>query len=130
MTSQPNPAADAPVTLRDLRADPQNRRAHGPRNVDMIADALRHVGAARSIVVDEHDEVLAGNGVVEAAAAAGITKVQVVEADGQTLIAVRRRGLTPEQKRALAMYDNRTAELAEWNLPQLQADLPTRSCAR
>jgi hypothetical protein len=54
---------------------------------------------------------LAGNGVVEAASAAGITKVRVVEADGQTLIAVRRSGLTPDQKRDLAIYDRELAAL-------------------
>jgi DNA modification methylase len=31
--------------------------------------------------------------------------------------------LTPTQKRQLAIYDNRTAELAEWNIEQLTADL-------
>jgi DNA modification methylase len=35
---------------------------------------------------------------------------------------VRRSGLSVEQKRALALYDNRAGELATWNLDQLQAD--------
>jgi ParB-like chromosome segregation protein Spo0J len=111
-----------PVHLKDLRPDPQNRRKHNPRNIGMLADALQRVGAARSIVIDEDGEVLAGNGVLEAAGQVGITRVQVVEADGETLIAVRRRGLTPEQKRDLAISDNRTAELAEWNWEQLAED--------
>lgn len=89
----------------------------------MLVDALQKVGASRSIVIDEDNGILAGNGVVEAASEAGITKLQVVEVDGDTLVAVRRRGLTPEQKRDLAIYDNRTAELAEWNIEQLAADL-------
>lgn len=89
----------------------------------MVVDALHHVGAGRSIVIDEDNVVLAGNGVAEAAAEAGITKVQVVDVDGSTLVAVRRSGLTPDQKRALAMYDNRTAELAEWDSQQLEVDL-------
>lgn len=89
----------------------------------MVVDALHHVGAARSIVIDEDNVILAGNGVTEAAADAGITKVHVVDVDGSTLVAVRRTGLTSEQKRALAIYDNRTAELAEWNAEQLKADL-------
>jgi len=114
--------SDDTTTLAALVPDPANRRHHPPRNVDMIADALRAVGAARSIVIDEHNEVLAGNGVIEAAAAAGISRLQIVDADGQTLVAVRRSGLTPEQKRELAIYDNRTAELATWDLQQLQAD--------
>lgn len=110
------------LNVADLVADPKNRRSHDQRNVDMVSDSLRQVGAARSIVIDEDDVVLAGNGVTAAAAAAGITKVRVIEADGQEIIAVRRRGLTPEQKRALSLYDNRTAELSAWNYDQLQAD--------
>lgn len=109
--------------IKDLTPDPVNRRKHNPRNVGMLVDALQKVGASRSIVIDEAGTILAGNGVVEAASEAGLTKLQVVEADGETVIAVRRVGLSPEQKRALAIYDNRTAELAEWNVEQLAADL-------
>lgn len=85
----------------------------------MIEAALREVGASRSIVVDEDGVILAGNATVEAAAAAGIERVQIVDADGETIIAVRRTGLTPEQKTRLALFDNRTAELAEWDEAQL-----------
>jgi hypothetical protein len=116
------PAAEEVSHIKDLKADPQNRRKHTPRNLGMVVDALQSVGAARSVVIDEDNVILAGNGVTEAAAEAGITKVQVVEADGDTLIAVRRRGLTVDQKRDLAMYDNRSGELAEWNAEQLRAD--------
>lgn len=115
------------TTLAALQPDPQNCRRHTPRNVGMIESALREVGAARSIVIDENDTVLAGNATIEAAAAAGIERVQVVDADGETIIAVRRRGLTPEQKARLALYDNRTAELAEWDeqaVARLLAEMP------
>jgi hypothetical protein len=88
----------------------------------MVVEALQAVGAARSIVIDEDDVVLAGNATLDAAAEAGITKLHVVEADGETIVAVRRRNLTAEQKRALAIYDNRAAELAGWNVEQLRAD--------
>jgi hypothetical protein len=108
--------------IKDLTPDPANRRGHTPRNVGMIVDSLHAVGAARSIVIDEHGVILAGNGLVDAAAEAGITKLQVVDADGSTIIAVRRTGLSDQAKRALALYDNRTAELAEWDCEQLRAD--------
>lgn len=113
---------DELTTVEQLRPDDANRRRHTPRNLDMIGAALRDVGAARSIVIDETNEVLAGNGVLDAAPGAGISKVRIVDVDGDTIIAVRRSGLTVEQKRALAIYDNRAAELAEWNLEQLGAD--------
>jgi ParB-like chromosome segregation protein Spo0J len=108
--------------LRDLTADSENRREHNARNVGVIVDALHRVGAARSIVIDEDGVVLAGNATVEAAAEAGIENVRIVEATGNEIIAVRRRGLTPEQKRHLSIADNRAAELATWDTAQLAAD--------
>ena len=107
-------------TLADLTPDPKNARRHTPRNVGMIVDALHEVGAARSIVVDENGVILAGNATVEAAAEAGIDRVQVVDADGETIVAVRRTGLTKKQKARLALFDNRTAELAEWDTDVLK----------
>jgi ParB-like chromosome segregation protein Spo0J len=101
--------------ISSLLPDPRNARRHTDRNLGLIEQALREVGAARSIVVDETGTILAGNATVTAAAQAGIAQVQIVEADGAELIAVRRSGLTPEQKRRLALLDNRTAELAEWD---------------
>ncbi len=112
-----------PATLADLKPDLANARKHNPRNIGMIVDALHKVGAARSIVIDEDGKILAGNGVVEAAAEAGIERVQVIDADGNTIIAVRRTGLTPEQKIKLSLFDNRTAELADWNAEQIVANL-------
>jgi DNA modification methylase len=109
--------------IKDLVPDPANRRAHNARNLGMVIEALHQVGAARSIVIDEANVILAGNGVTQAAAEAGITTVRVVDASGDELVAVRRTGLSPAQKRALAIYDNRTAELAEWSVEQLAADL-------
>ena len=102
-------------TLADLTPDPRNARRHNPRNVGMLEKALGEVGAARSIVIDENGVVLAGNATIEAAGRAGIERVQVVDADGETIIAVRRTGLTAAQKTRLALYDNRTAELADWD---------------
>lgn len=104
-----------------LKADPENARKHNPTNVGMIEQSLKEVGAARSIVIDEDNVVLAGNATVEAAGAAGMEKVLVVEADGNTVVAVRRTGLTPEQKKRLALFDNRTAELATWDTAVLEA---------
>jgi ParB-like chromosome segregation protein Spo0J len=107
--------------LTALTPDPQNARRHGERNLTLIESSLKEVGAARSIVVDETGVILAGNATVEAAARAGIDRVRVVDADGSELIAVRRTGLTEEQKRRLALFDNRAAELADWDSGVLAA---------
>lgn len=103
-----------PQYLADLKPDPRNARRRTPRNLGTIVDALHEVGAARSIVIDEQGVILAGNATVEAAGEAGIERVRVIDADGEEIIAVRRTGLTAAQKQKLALYDNRAAELAEW----------------
>jgi DNA modification methylase len=101
--------------LSSLTPDRRNARAHSERNLELIASSLQEVGAARSVVVDEAGVVLAGNATVSAAQQAGIDKVRIVDADGTELVAVRRTNLTPEQKRRLALLDNRAAELATWD---------------
>lgn len=106
-------------TIADLVSDPRNARQHNPRNLGVIEDGLKEVGFARSIVIDDDNVILAGNATVEACGIAGIERVKVVEADGETIIAVRRTNLTPEQKIRLALIDNRAGELATWNGEQL-----------
>lgn len=104
-----------PTHIKDLIPDAKNARKHNTRNIGLIEKSLNEVGAARSIVIDEDGVILAGNGTVDAASAAGITRVRVVEADGHEIIAVRRRGLTDEQKTRLALFDNQAGALAEWD---------------
>jgi ParB-like chromosome segregation protein Spo0J len=94
--------------LDNLTPDPRNARHHPERNLSLLATSLQEVGAARSIVVDEDGVILAGNATVTAAAQAGIHRVRIIDTDGSELVAVRRTGLTPEQKRRLALLDNRT----------------------
>jgi ParB-like chromosome segregation protein Spo0J len=109
--------------ITDLVPDKQNARKHTPRNIKTIKDGIEGFGMGRSILIDEEDGIVAGNATVEAAKAAGITKIRVVETDGTELVAVRRSNLTPEQKRLMALYDNRTAELASWDAAQIAASL-------
>jgi DNA modification methylase len=112
---------DEALALADLTPDPRNTRRHTARNLAQIEQALTEVGAARSIVVDEAGTILAGNATVQAAKQIGIERLRIIETDGTELVAVRRPGLTPEQKARLALLDNRSAELAEWDEEVLAA---------
>jgi len=129
IANAPEPVERATTASRkhvsDLKPFRQQVRRHTPRNIAMIGDSLQEVGAARSIVIDEEDEILAGAGTTEAAAERGLTNVRVIEADGTELIAIRRRGLTPVQKLKLALYDNRAADLAEYDLAAMREALKT-----
>ena len=110
-----------PKTIADLTSDPKNARRRTSRGHGMIVDSLQQLGAGRSILIDEDGKILAGNGVIEGAAEAGITKLKVVDASGDEIVAVRRKGLTEAQKTDLALRDNRTGELAEWDVGVLKA---------
>ena len=106
--------------LAGLKPDPRNARRRTDRSASLIAESLQRFGAARSIVIDEDGRILAGNGTVEGAKAAGISNLRIIESDGDELIAVRRTGLTEEQKVGLALADNRTSDLSEWDADMLQ----------
>lgn len=114
------PVAGDTMHIGDLVTDPRQIRRHTSRNIGMIGDGLQAVGAARSIVINENNEILAGNGTIEAAAERGFTKVRVIETDGTEIIAVRRSGLTEKQQVELAMYDNRSADFAEYDTAALK----------
>jgi hypothetical protein len=111
------------VDIRGFRINPDYLTKAEKARLSSIIDQQNNKLQEPSIVIDEDGVILAGNGTVEQAGQVGIEKVQVVDADGDTLIAVRRTGLTDEQKRKLAYYDNRTADLAEWDVEQITADI-------
>jgi hypothetical protein len=107
-------AGVSPKALTDLRPDEHNARLHTDRNLAMIGHSLDAVGAGRSLVIDETGGILAGNATQREAVKRGF-KLHVVDVDRRTIVAVRRRDLNEDEKRQLAILDNRAAELAEWD---------------
>jgi DNA modification methylase len=108
------------ATLSDLKQDHKNARKRTETSASLLKESLQRYGPARSIVIDEDDRILAGNGTVEAALNLGIEGLRIVDASPDEIIAVRRTGLTEDQKVGLALADNRTADLAEWDAEMLQ----------
>lgn len=98
------------TSIDSLTQNRRNVRRRTPRSAQMVRESLTEFGAARSVVVDEHGEILCGNGTVEAAAALGITNVLVIPTDGQTLVAVQRTDLDSTQKAGLMLADNRSSD--------------------
>ena len=107
------------TSIKDLKSDHKNARKRTDRSAELIKESLQRYGAARSIVIDEDNRILAGNGTIEGAKEAGINRIRVIETDGDEVIAVRRTGLTEEQKIGLALADNRTSDLSEWDQEML-----------
>ena len=107
------------TSISNLKQDHKNARKRTQQSAELIKESLQRYGAARSIVIDENNRILAGNGTVEGAKAAGIQNVRVIETDGDEIIAIRRTGLSEDEKVGLALADNRTADLSEWDREML-----------
>ena len=103
------------TSIKDLKHDHKNARRRTDRSSTLIAESLKRFGAARSIVIDEDNRILAGNGTIEGAKVAGIKNIRIIETDGTEIIAVRRTDLSEEEKVGLALADNRTSDLSEWD---------------
>jgi len=94
------------VPIDSLRCDPANARKHSKRNIDAIAGSLTLFGQRRPLVCMADGTVVAGNGTLEACSLLGWEKVAVTRVP---------EDWTPEQAKAYALADNRTAELAVWD---------------
>ena len=116
------------LDLVDLTSDPNNANRGTDRGREALARSLRDYGPGRSVLIDRHGTIIAGNKTVQQAKQLNIP-LRVVETDGEYLIAVKRNDLdltTDPRAQALAIVDNRVGELdLEWDvdmLRQLQAD--------
>jgi len=107
------------ASIKSLKPDHKNARRRTDRSSQLIQESLQRYGAARSIVIDEENRILAGNGTVDGAKAAGIENVRIIETDGDEIIAIKRTNLSEEQKIGLALADNRTSDLSEWDQEML-----------
>src|SRR5215472_16418698 len=114
------------LPISSLSLDERNANRGSDRGRRMLEDSLRNLGAGRSVLLDREGRVIAGNKTVETARKIGLQQIAVVETDGETLVAVRRRDLdlTQDQKAVeLAVADNRVAEIdLDWN-PEVLAAL-------
>lgn len=94
-----------------FKPDARNARKHSPRNIRAIADSLRNFGQQKPVVALQDGTIIAGNGTLDAAKVLGMSELAVVVMEDE------------EAARAYAIADNRTAELAEWDIESLDAEL-------
>lgn len=109
-----------------INFDKRNYRKHNARNKDLINKSLKECGAGRSIVIDNEDNIIAGNGIYEQAQKLGL-KTKVIETDGSELVVVKRTDLQTddEKRKQLAVMDNSASDSSEFDFELLQADFDT-----
>lgn len=97
--------------IKDLRFDDKNFNKHTEYGMSLLEKSLRENGAGRSILIDKDNNIIAGNGIVEAAGSVGLEKVKIIETSGDEIIAVKRTdiALDSDQGRTMALADNATA---------------------
>lgn len=69
-------------------------------------------------MIDKDGNIIAGNGIIEAAGQAGLEKVKIVETNGDEIVAVKRTDLKLDSKkgREMALADNATASVdLDWD---------------
>lgn len=81
--------------------------------VDAVAASIKEFGFKVPIVVDSDGVIVTGHTRLKAAKKLGIDTVPVIVADD----------LTPEQVKAFRLADNKTGELAQWDLDKLDIEL-------
>ena len=112
------------VDIRDIIPDDHNFNAGTEKGREMIEKSFRELGAGRSILLDKNNRIIAGNKSQQAAIATGITKVRIVDTEGDEIVAVRRRDVDLDSKvgRELAFADNATQQVSlAWDETELQA---------
>ena len=109
--------------MSEIKLDKRNYRKHSERNKQLINKSLKDLGAGRSILIDNQNEIIAGNGVFEQARELNIP-VKIIETDGTELIAIKRNDLatTDRKRQELAVMDNSASDSSEFDLELLSED--------
>ena len=108
------------MKVADLKAPERNVRIHTDQQLKEFEKSIRMFGQIRPIVVDENNEILAGNGLYLTLMRLGIEEARVYKYDD----------LTSAQKKKLMIADNKIFNLGIENmdtlnefLSELQGDL-------
>lgn len=93
------------IPLAALKPWRRNARTHSKKQIRQIADSIREFGFTNPVLIDGSGTILAGHGRVAAARLLDIDAVPCV----------RLEHLSPAQKRAYVLADNKLALNAGWD---------------
>jgi hypothetical protein len=99
--------------LAELKPSAGNPRIHAPKQLHQLLRAIQSFGFTAPLLIDENKTVLAGHARLEAATRLGMAAVPTLQLTG----------LSPTQRRAYVIADNRLAELAGWDRRSLRREM-------
>ena len=102
-----------PRSISDLKPNPRNARTHSKKQIRQIANSIEAFGFINPVIIDGHDNIIAGHGRIRAAELLKLTRVPTI----------RRSNMSEAQIRAYVIADNRLAELAGWDREVLAIEL-------
>lgn len=114
--TSPEPHAALHISMRalsDLTVNPRNARKHSEKQIAQIAASIRQFRFINPIVVDQSNTILAGHARFAAAKLVGLREVPVILVEH----------LSPAERRAYMLADNKLAQLAEWDNGLLKVEL-------
>ena len=93
----------------------ENNARINDKAVDIVANSIKEFGFKNPCIIDKNNVLVAGHTRVLACKQLGINKVPCIIADD----------LTEEQIKAFRIADNSSAQVAEWDMEKLMAELET-----
>lgn len=111
--TKPDPTSIENLPISSLRPWEKNARTHSKKQIRQIADSIQTFGFTNPVLIDGAGQILAGHGRVEAAKLLGLA----------TVPCLRIEHMTPAQKRAYVLADNKLALNAGWDEDLLAGEL-------
>jgi len=93
------------LSTTSLTPNPKNARRHGSKQIAKLSSSIRNFGFNGAIVIDENNVILAGHARHEAALRLGLEQVPCL----------RLRHLSPDQKKAFTIADNKMSDLSSFD---------------
>ena len=93
------------LPLGEIRPDPSNPRMHGKRHVRQIAKSIEAFGFNAPILIDDEKQIVGGHGRHAAALRLGLPRAPKICLGH----------LSPQQRRAYMVADNRLGDLSKWD---------------
>lgn len=102
------------LQVKKLKNNPKNPRKND-NAVDTVAKSIEKYGFRNPLIVDENNVVWCGNTRLKASRKLGLKEVPCIVV----------KDLTEQQMTELALLDNKTNEIAEWDFDLLEQILPS-----